>query len=382
MPIITSEIKEFVFDDLKVMEEHFKNEKQAVKYLPISEFVNRNSIFMEDEFYGRGTNWVSFNKEGFISFCNLIDIPQAFISDIKKEGLCSEVINNYITNENVNKKLMNNRFVVDTSDKKTVLGVVSNTYREYSNFKLLNDIKSKLKTLSGEFKIEKSYEINTRLYFRLLSEDIKSSNITDLLGTVDDISQVGLQICNSMIGNSSVSISYFIKRLICANGLIVETSNTSKRVIHSGNSYTFAERLDKATSSAIEGINSVVDMIEALTGIPFKPKKLVDAGGADLVYNIISLKDYEIEKRKKLKGDLQLEYDKDLISRYPTEYAGELSSQVFNSPYRDNPTMFDFINVFTEYAQNKDINIERRIDIERKTGGLVSWIIGNMGKLM
>jgi hypothetical protein len=282
----------------------------------------------------------------------------------------------------VKKNLFNSRFVVDKSDKNTVLGIVSNTYSEYSNYNLINLLELNFLKYLKMFTINESYVINTRLYLRLLSDDIKVGSITGYGGNGDDISKVGLQIRNSMVGDSSVNISYFIKRLICANGLIVETSNSSTRVFHRGKPKSFDIRLNEAISGTYEGIDSVVKMLITLSEIPYNPNKLVDSGGVDLVYNIIPLKKNEIKEKKHFNKEEQLDFDKKIISSYPDKYSGSFSKKVFNSPHRDNATMFDFVNIFTEYAHNKDIKTERRIDIEKNTGDFVRWVIENKEKLL
>lgn len=43
--------------------------------------------------------------------------------------------------------------------------------------------------------------------------------------------------------------------------------------------------------------------------------------------------------------------------------------------------MFDFINVFTEYAHADNIELRRRLEIEQRTGEFVNWIIRNKSKI-
>lgn len=381
MPIITKKINEFVFDNLDKLEKHFKTESETIKYLPIIDYINQDSIFMDDEFYGRGTNWVSFNEAGFSAFCSLIGIPQYFISAMQKKGLASDAINDYLSNQHIKEKLSNYRFVIDTSNKNTVLGIVSNKYQEYSNLKLFEDIKKNFPKILDKFQIHESYIVNTNLYLRMLSGKISSGKITGYGGYGDDISEIGLQVCNSMVGNSSVKVSYFIYRLVCANGLIVETGNTTARVRHSGNSDTFVQRLKNTIPSALKGMGSIEKMLITLNEIQYDPYKIVDSGGAELIYNIIPLSDSEKEKRKKLKKEDIFSYDAYAVSEYPQKYSGNLSSKVFDSRYRNNQSMFDFVNLFTEYAHTKNKDIERRIEIEKKTGEFVNWIIKNKKKL-
>ena len=96
---------------------------------------------------------------------------------------------------------------------------------------------------------------------------------------------------------------------MCANGLILETSSTSAKVRHSGNADTFVQRLKNTIPSAIRGMHLIEKMIIALMSIQYNPDRLVDMGGADLVYNIIPLSDSDKEKRKKLKRADLLKYD-------------------------------------------------------------------------
>jgi len=66
------------------------------------------------------------------------------------------------------------------------------------------------------------------------------------------------------------------------------------------------------------------------------------------------------------------------IEHIPKTYPGKCASRVFNSPYRENATMFNFINIFTEYA--KDQPIHQRLEIEEWAGLLADRIVKNKRK--
>ncbi|MEH7250462.1 hypothetical protein V7114_27290, partial [Neobacillus niacini] len=51
-------------------------------------------------------------------------------------------------------------------------------------------------------------------------------------------------------------------------------------------------------------------------------------------------------------------------------YATGISKEVFY--WRDKQSMFDFINIFTEYAQEQ--KHRERIRIEEKSGEMANWI--------
>ena len=59
-------------------------------------------------------------------------------------------------------------------------------------------------------------------------------------------------------------------------------------------------------------------------------------------------------------------------------YARKHSRRIFDSQWRDNASMFDFINIFTEYA--KDLKPIKKIETEEKAGALADWIAKNKRK--
>jgi hypothetical protein len=67
-----------------------------------------------------------------------------------------------------------------------------------------------------------------------------------------------------------------------------------------------------------------------------------------------------------------------LINCIPEHLGGEHSNKVFLSSMRDNATVFDFLNVFTEHAKN--CKPAQKLDIEEKTGTLAKYISDNARK--
>ena len=68
-----------------------------------------------------------------------------------------------------------------------------------------------------------------------------------------------------------------------------------------------------------------------------------------------------------------------MIALIPKYLGGELSKKVFESRFRDSATLFDFINVFTEYAKSQPL--AEKLAIEEKSGALASYIANNSRKL-
>jgi len=380
MPFKVCEINSEVINNIADLKNHVKLEAENVVYLPLEQFQSKSAVFMDDEFYGRGTDWVKFNVDGFSTFCNLFNIPNGFLANIDEPGLVSNILNVYQHNSVVKAQMAKYQLVVDAKEK-TVLGVVSNTYRKYFNQTFLTDIEKYFPKLLVDYELVESYVINTNLYLRVLSSKIKAGVVIGSGSADEDVSRIGLQLSNSLVGDSSVKICFFILRLICSNGLTVESFSNTGRVLHSGREDTFIPRLKSEISPLLKEIKTIPKLLETLVSIQFEPELIVKHGGASHIYNIIPLDKNSFAKRKRLKGKEINAFDIEMVAQYPYVYGGTQSSQVFHSRYRSNQSMFDFINVFTEYAQSPKIPAYSRIEIEKKTGVLVKWIIENKKNL-
>lgn len=214
----------------------------------------------------------------------------------------------------------------------------------------------------------------------MLSPKMQAGIIRGRGGTDKDISRVGFQLSNSMVGTKSIKADFFVLRLICANGLVLPSTSHSGIVNHRGKPETFKKRLEENITPIFKNIKSSIKLIEEIGNIQYDVEKLVDEGGAEKVYNIIQLNYWDSIKRGKLKGNDLRKFDIDKISQYPTLYGGDITKNIFGSYFRDNHSMFDFINVFTEHAKEKVG--QARIDIERESGVLANWIFKNKKKFI
>ena len=65
----------------------------------------------------------------------------------------------------------------------------------------------------------------------------------------------------------------------------------------------------------------------------------------------------------------------DAIAALPFCLGGREALRVFRSRLRDDASMYDFVNIFTEHA--KGLPDGQKIDVESKAGSLASWIADN-----
>ena len=122
--------------------------------------------------------------------------------------------------------------------------------------------------------------------------------------------------------------------------------------------------------------------------IPFVPESLARTKMTAKVFDIIPgsrsriMEEHRIPKRQKprMTPAERTEYEASIIDHIPATFARKYAGRLFNSTYRDNATMFDFINIFTEYAQTQPIH--KRLEIEERAGVLADQIVKNKRKFV
>jgi hypothetical protein len=366
------EIEQESFRNWEDLNSYVKEEAERYVRIPIETFFTHHAKFTDDQFFGNNGCWVKFNDEGMKSFYRLINIPSYFLEKLSENGLVSSILNNYLTGPNIRALLRNYQFVLDKKNM-TVSGLVSKTYVPYSNNKFLEDITQIFPELIFKFEIEESYMVNTNLYLRLLSPDYEGGLMDGYGGQTKDISKIGIQLSNGMTGRSSIKASFFVYRLVCSNGLILPCTEVNGTVKHSGKKDTFLKRIANNITPVIEKIRDVPKQIQTLGAISFDLEKLAELDGTKYVFDIIPLGYWDQRKRGNLRGEEKARFDIDKIEGYIDTYALEHSKKVFI--WRENQSMYDFINIFTEYAQTQ--KPRERTKIEEKSGELANWILKN-----
>jgi hypothetical protein len=93
-------------------------------------------------------------------------------------------------------------------------------YFGYSNDAFLRDMltcidkrnNGALFPTTGDFTFKEAYSINSRFFLRLISKTVKGVT-SGLGGTGKDISEIGVELSNSMAGGHAVRLSWFVFRL-------------------------------------------------------------------------------------------------------------------------------------------------------------------------
>jgi hypothetical protein len=228
---------------------------------------------------------------------------------------------------------------------------------------------------------------NTRLRARFRSS-LEAGVVRGKGGTAPDRAIIGFQFVNSMVGDTAVRVDFYLHRLVCANGLIAPVSHTQNVVFHSGKERTFLSRLDERFTAILRGIGRIQELWQGLAHIPFSPRALARAGYTNDILDLFpehreTLRQYGAEANipeSLPKEEKRIQRDAATLAAIPTILASGNSARVFQSYWRDSQTLFDFINLFTEKAQEYPTPA-RRIHVEEAVGRLADSIYQNRKKL-
>ena len=395
MPFLSEPIveKEFLeFDDLTQW--IIKEEDKLIR-IPVQGMLENGARFFDDEYFGDSSTFLKFNISSIRSFCSLLGFKFDNLNLIERPSLISELLNDLVSQRQIQERLHGIEFVVD-EETGTIIGTVSKSYVSYPNNVFIEDIMELLtgnrqltflKNEAGKFRFVSGYSINTQTLLRFVFR-IEAGKLSGRGGQGEDVTEIGIQFKNSMVGDSAVYIKFFIFRLLCANGLIVPAGSSVSRVIHSGTRTSFMERLNGCFKEIQRKIGKTGELVKQLMELQFDPLLLAKARLSGQIFDIIpgsrsTILDVKGEKKvasKNLSEAEKIRREAHIIGFIPECYSGQFSGRVFASNYRENASMFDFINIFTEYAKGE--SPERRIEIEEKAGVLADWISKNRKKFV
>ena len=386
MPFFVQPIVETQFASLKDVDGWLSGNEDRLERVSITDWIEKGARFFDDEYFGDDDRFLRFNQNGIRALARKLNLRPDTLQRVERPGLVSELLNDLVVQHDVMERFEDQEFVVNARSD-TVLGSVSASYVFYSNQDLLSGGQTAFfaKDSLGRFRYVDGFSVNTQLFLRFILR-VESGRVTGAGGEGEDVTEIGIQFKNSLVGDAAVSIQYFINRLLCANGMIVPTGASHSRIFHSGKRQNFVKRLEKSFREVERKIGSTATAVKSLMAIDFDPGSLARTNMTPKVFDIIPgsrskiMEDHRIPKRQKTRmtREERTAHEASIIDHIPKTFAGKYASRVFNSPYRTNATMFDFINIFTEYAQTQPIH--KRLEIEERAGVLADQIVKNKRK--
>lgn len=391
MSFHTESISQVRLDSLQDVNDWVSDTQKSLIRIPVEDVLGYGATFRDDEYLGDGETLLHFNQSGFEAICQKVGCRQDFLQRLETPTLTSHVLNDLLSQRDVRKMLSSDEFVMDERTN-TIIGLVSKTYITYKNEDLLTDIEKRISQMpeAERLNFQEAYGINTALTVRFVSEKLHGT-IEGRGGNGDDKSKLGLQFANSMVGNSSVRINYYLHRLICANGMTVTASESINRIFHSGHRESFDQRLDRSFNEVMRNIGQLQGMLKIVGNIQFKPEGLsADRILSNSIFDVIPGSKQELCDKENIslrypqsstaaeREKMRQEHDAFLIAEIPMHFGESASNFVFGPFFRNNATVFDFINVFTEHA--KTLQPSKKLDVEEKAGALAKYIASNAKK--
>ncbi|HOC57943.1 MAG TPA: DUF932 domain-containing protein [Verrucomicrobiota bacterium] len=390
MPFHYEQNPRLSFDSFASLCDSAEKEKQSLERRSLRELLHRGARFYDDHSFGHPGEGLQFNEEGLHSFCRLMRVPFALTTGIERAGLSTDLLNDVLGRNTIQQELGNHDLVTDTRTG-LIVGVVSCSYVTYSNRDLLDDLDGLVKRSGKDgrprLNFESGHMLNTKLRVRFRTE-LQAGVVRGRGGTADDKTIIGFQFVNSMTGDTAIRIDFYLHRLICANGIIAPVSQTENVVFHSGREANFLNRLDRRFHAVTRSIDNAVKQWQRLATIDFNPQLLAKAG---FTSDILDLCGEQRDELRKVGSDLKLPEDMPreekrlrretaVIDAIPKRLATGGSARVFQSYWRDNKTLFDFVNLFTERAKECD-DLARRIEMEESAGLLADRLFKHRQKL-
>lgn len=285
------------------------------------------------------------------------DVPKAYYDRISQENpkLLADSVNHgiQVAKSQINPNRENPSRMLRTIDGR-LRAFLSSRYRRLDSYDLLNTALPVL--IDHGFEIRSAEYTDMRMYLQAVTPKVQSEV------KAGDVVQYGLTISSSDVGAGSLRVEPLVFRLVCQNGLIMDTA---LRKFHIGREQADADTYELLTDDT---------------------KKLTDEAFWAQVRDII-LASMKPERFERHVNSLR-EAASDKITNYDIEEVVELSMKAINVTGETTKqnivaalangadgaglTRWGLINAFTESAHSEAVDYDTAIDIQRNASRLLT----------
>ncbi len=347
--------------------EHLKHnvalEADQTSYTPVPIEI----IFEDDQWIN---NKYNFNTHGIKALCQATNVNGLFstMEAMEHPHMSSTFLNKLFDQQSVKNELASKRFVIIGD---TIVGVVGSRYLPYSNSQFLEDLFRDNKNHSLE--LERAVVTNTKMTANFVEKHMGFKTKDG-----EDFTKIGLSFKNSGVGNAMIDGKLFSLRPKCLNGMmhLLNIAYTSAK--HTGMADVMKYKLDKIITLAKDQYEVVKDRVQTLTQIPYTNTTADTFLKLEAPVDILpQLKRDKLWTPKKKFSDVNTHHEdlsrsKKILDEVPTKYGGVHTLAVWNSVYRDQNSMYDWVEAFTEHAQT--LPAEVQLEVEQGAGELTAWI--------
>lgn len=276
---------------------------------------------------------LKLSENGFIQMAKELKIPADYLNKLaeSRQDLVTEQFNHFLHRNDDNGKMLRIK-------NGLVQGIVSENYKPFDNFNVLQAISSRTDRLP-EFDVVSHFENESRFHMRIAFPQFEKNMGISRESGKGDIVRVGIDILNSETGQGNLIIAPITYRLVCTNGMKSwkrEGGEIKQRHIH------------------FDYSNIVTAIHENLDVALVDGQKLLEAM-AELKKEKIELPFEEIKKIAKQLRLSEVQTSK-VIDCYKVD---------------DEPTRYGIVNGFTRFARDIERvrgNNELRVKIEAEMG--------------
>ena len=347
--------------------EHLKHnvalEADQTSYTPVPMEI----IFEDDQWIN---NKYNFNTHGIKALCQATNVNGLFntMEALEHPHMSSTFLNKLFDQQSIKNELASKRLVVNDG---TIVGVVGSRYLPYSNSQFLEDLFRDNKNNSLE--LERAVVTNTKMTANFVEKHMGFKTKDG-----EDFTKIGLSFKNSGVGNAMIDGKLFSLRPQCLNGMMHSLNIAFTSAKHTGMADVMKYKLDKIITLAKDQYEVVKDRVQTLTQIPYTNTTADTFLKLEAPVDILpQLKRDKLWTPKKKFSDVNTHHEdlsrsKKILDEVPTKYGGVHTLAVWNSVYRDQNSMYDRVEAFTEHAQT--LPAEVQLEVEQGAGELTAWI--------
>ena len=324
-------------------------------------------IFEDDQWIN---NQYTFNTHGIKALCQATNVNGLFstMEAMEHPHMSSTFLNKLFDQQSIKNELASKRLVVIDG---TIVGVVGSRYLPYSNSQFLDDLFRDDKNESLE--LERAVVTNTKM-----TANFAERSMGFKMKEGEDFTKIGISVRNSGVGDTKVGTNIFTLRPKCLNGMMHYVNKGSTSTKHTGMADLMKYKLDQIITLAKDQYEVVKERVQTLTQIPYTNTTADTFLKLEAPVDILpQLKRDKLWTPKKKFSDVNTHHEdlsrsKKILDEVPTKYGGAHTLAVWNSVYRDQNSMYEWVEAFTEHAQT--LPAEVQLEVEQGAGALTAWI--------
>ena len=324
-------------------------------------------IFEDDQWIN---NQYTFNTHGIKALCQATNVNGLFstMEAMEHPHMSSTFLNKLFAQQSIKNELATKRLVVNDG---TIVGVVGSRYLPYSNSQFLDDLFRDNKNESLE--LERATVTNTKMTANFVEKRMGFK-----MKEGEDFTKIGISVRNSGVGDTKVGTDIFTLRPKCLNGMMHYVNKGSTSTKHTGMADLMKYKLDQIITLAKDQYEVIKDRVQALTQIPYTNSTADTFLKLQAPVEILpQLRKAKLWTPKKKFSDVTTHQEDltrsiQILNEVPTKYGGVHTLAVWNSTFRDQNSMYEWVEAFTEHAQT--LPAEVQLEVEQRAGELTAWI--------